>query len=216
MNTPAVITLPLSTFENMKMEQMWRLDNCLDQARWAWRFFEWYKNYLMTEEFPETSFPLLLHSTCQHIQAIHQQNVNLLWSSFFHILPWWIPSLDFFWTFSTSAGPGNEFCCSDCVFFIPLSTTLLRQYLFLSHNLERIWQGLIHHQQEWESIFDVLSHSAPFQDIITPIVLDFRFRQWQVSPVNPPPILQTSSNSSISKHVVEQQSIIIQEQSNCC
>ena len=55
----------------------------------------------------------------------------------------------------------------------PLSTTLLRQYLFLSHNLERIRQDLIHHQQERESIFDVLIHSAPFQDIITPIVLNF-------------------------------------------
>ena len=57
----------------------------------------------------------------------------------------------------------------------PLSTTLLRQYLFLSHNLERIRQDLLHHQQERESIFDVLSHSAPFQDIITPIVLNFRY-----------------------------------------
>ena len=78
MNMPAVITLPLSTFENMKMEQMWRLDDCLDQARRAWQFFEWYKNYLATEDFPETSLPLLLHSTCQHIQILHQQNVKLL------------------------------------------------------------------------------------------------------------------------------------------
>ena len=78
MNTPAVITLPLSTFENMKMEQTWRIDDCLNQARRAWRFFEWYKNYLTMEEFPETSFPLLLHSTRQHIQTIHQQNVDLL------------------------------------------------------------------------------------------------------------------------------------------
>ena len=60
----------------------------------------------------------------------------------------------------------------------PLSTTLLRQYLFISHNLERIRQDLLRHQQERESIFDVLSHSALFQDIITPIVLNFRFRQW--------------------------------------
>ena len=55
----------------------------------------------------------------------------------------------------------------------PLSTTLLRQYLFLSRNLERIRQDLICHQQERESIFDVLSYSALFQDIITPIVLNF-------------------------------------------
>ena len=59
----------------------------------------------------------------------------------------------------------------------PLSTILLRQYLFLSHNIERIWQDLTHHQLEQESIFDILSHSAPFQDIITPIVLNFRLQQ---------------------------------------
>ena len=97
----------------------------------------------------------------------------------------------------------------------PLSTTLLRQYLFLSHNLERIRQDLICHQQERESIFDVLSHSAPFQDIITPIILNFWFWQRQVSPVNPPPpILRTPSNSSNSEQMVEQQSVIIQEWSN--
>ena len=59
----------------------------------------------------------------------------------------------------------------------PLSTTLLRQYLFISQNLERLRQDLLRHQQERESIFDILSHSAPFQDIITPIVLNFRYRQ---------------------------------------
>ena len=97
----------------------------------------------------------------------------------------------------------------------PLLTTLLRQYLFLSHNLEHIWQDLIHHQQERESIFDVLSHSTPFQDIITPIVLNFRFWQWQVFPVNPPPpTFQASSNSSNPEQVAERRSVIIQEQSN--
>ena len=96
----------------------------------------------------------------------------------------------------------------------PLSTTLLRHYLFLSHNLDRIRQDLIRHQQEQESIFDVLSHSAPFQDIITPIVLDFRYRQRQVSLVNPPPILRTPSPSPISEHMTEWRSIIIQEQIN--
>ena len=80
----------------------------------------------------------------------------------------------------------------------PLSTTLLRQYFFLSHNLKRIRQDLLRHQQERESIFDILSHSAPFQDIITPIVLNFRYRQRQVSPVNPPSsALRLSSDSPI-------------------
>ena len=97
----------------------------------------------------------------------------------------------------------------------PLSTTLLRQYLFLSHNLEWIRQDLLCHQQERESIFDVLSHSAPFQDIITPIILNFWFWQRQVSPVNPPsPIFCVSSNSSIPEREVEQQSVIIQEWSD--
>ena len=97
----------------------------------------------------------------------------------------------------------------------PLSTTLLRQYLFLSHNLERIRQDLIHHQQERESIFDVLIHSAPFQDIITPIVLNFWFQQRQVSPINPPSsVFHAPSDSSTPKWEVEQQSVIIQERSD--
>ena len=97
----------------------------------------------------------------------------------------------------------------------PLSTTLLQQYLFLSHNLERIHQDLLHHQQERESIFDVLSHSAPFQDIITPIVLNFRYRQRQVSPVNPPsPTIHIVSDSSISEQEPKQRTIIIQERSD--
>ena len=97
----------------------------------------------------------------------------------------------------------------------PLSTTLLWQYLFLSHSLERIRQDLIRHQQERESIFDVLSHSAPFQDIITPIVLNFRYHQRQVSPVNPPsPALRVSSNSSNPEQEPKQRTVIIQERSD--
>ena len=89
----------------------------------------------------------------------------------------------------------------------PLSTTLLQNYLFLSHNLEQIQQDLTRHQLEQQSIFDVLSHSAPFQDIITPIVLNFRLQQQQVSPVNPP-------TSPTSEHAETRQSVIIQERSN--
>ena len=96
-----------------------------------------------------------------------------------------------------------------------LSTTPLQQYLFLSHNLEWICQDLLHHQQERESIFDVLSRSAPFQDIITPIVLSFWYRQWQVSPVNPPSsALHVDSDSSNIKQEPEQRTVIIQERSN--
>ena len=97
----------------------------------------------------------------------------------------------------------------------PLSTTLLWQYLFLSHNLKWIRQDLLRHQQERESIFDVLSHSAPFQDIITPIVLNFRYRQRQVSPVNPPsPAFCVSSDSYVPEREPKQQTVIIQERSD--
>ena len=97
----------------------------------------------------------------------------------------------------------------------PLSITLLRHYLFLSQNLERIRQDLLRHQQERESIFNVPSHSAPFQDIITPIVLNFRYRQRLVSPVNPPsPALCVVSDSFISEQESEQQTVIIQERSD--
>ena len=78
MNTPTVITLPLSTFENMRMELAWRLDDCVDQAERAWKFFEWYEIYLMSDDFPETSFPLLLQLTHQRIQQLHHYNVELL------------------------------------------------------------------------------------------------------------------------------------------
>ena len=97
----------------------------------------------------------------------------------------------------------------------PLSTTLLRHYLFLSQNLERLHQDLLHHQQERESIFDVLSHSAPFQDIITPIVLNFRYRQRQVVPVTPPsPSLRVIPDSLASEQEPEQRTVIIQERSD--
>ena len=81
----------------------------------------------------------------------------------------------------------------------PLSTTILRHYLFLSQNIERLRQDLSRHQQERESIFDILSHSAPFQDIMNPIVLNFRYCQRQVDPVTPPsPSLRTIPDSLIS------------------
>ena len=91
----------------------------------------------------------------------------------------------------------------------PLSTTLLRHYLFLSQNLEQLHQDLLCHQQERESIFDVLSHSAPFQDTI---MLNFQYRQHQVSPVIPPsPALRVVSDSFVSEQESEPQTVIIQE-----
>ena len=96
----------------------------------------------------------------------------------------------------------------------PLSTVLLRHYLFLSHNLEWIRQDLLRHQQERESIFDVLSNSGPFQDLITPIVLNFRFQQRQVSPINPPSQFRNSSTSPSLEPTDERRTIIIQERSN--
>ena len=89
MTTPAMIELPLWTFKNIYMEQMWRLDDCLNQARRAWKYFEWYKNYVATKKFPETSFPLLMQYTCQNIQTNHQRNVELLW--FLPVIPRQIP-----------------------------------------------------------------------------------------------------------------------------
>ena len=120
MNTPTVITLPLSTFENMMMELTWRLDDCLDQAKRAWKFFEWYKIYLMSDDFPETLFPLLLQSTHQRIQQLHYQDVELLWPSHSRIFPWRVPCLNLLRTFSTPAGSGDEFHCCNCIFIFPL------------------------------------------------------------------------------------------------
>ena len=52
----------------------------------------------------------------------------------------------------------------------PLLTVLLQNYLFLSHNIKQIRQDFTRHQLKRQSIFDLLSHSAPFQYVITPIV----------------------------------------------
>ena len=68
-----------------------------------------------------------------------------------------------------------NFAVSNAFSLSPLSTTLLWNYLFLSHNIEHIRQDLTQHQLEQQSLFDILGHSAPFRDTITPIVLD-RYR----------------------------------------
>ena len=97
----------------------------------------------------------------------------------------------------------------------PLSTTILRHYLFISQNIERLRQDLSRHQQERESIFDVLSHSAPFQDIMNPIVLNFRYRQRQVDPVTPPsPSLRTVPDPLTSERESDFQTVVIQERSD--
>ena len=96
----------------------------------------------------------------------------------------------------------------------PLSTVLLWHYLFLSHNIERIQQDLTRHQLERQSIFDILSHSTPFCDTITPIVFNFRLHQRQVSLINPPTTFQTTSHPSTSENVETRWSVIIQERSN--
>ena len=71
-----------------------------------------------TEDFPETSFPLLLQFTYQNIQTINQRNVELLWVLFI-IFPRWIPPPHFYWTFLTSPWQRNEFCSFNWVFLIP-------------------------------------------------------------------------------------------------
>ena len=96
----------------------------------------------------------------------------------------------------------------------PLSTILLRNYLFLSHNIERIWQDLTRHQLERQSLFDILSHSTPFHDTITPIVLNFRLRQQQVSPVDPPTTSHFTLHCLASENAETEQSVIIQERSD--
>ena len=86
----------------------------------------------------------------------------------------------------------------------PLSTLLLQNYLFLSHNIKRIRQY----------IFDILSHSAPFHDTITPIVLNFRLHQWRVSPVDPPTTFHSTPHHPTSENTEMRRSVIIQERSN--
>ena len=96
----------------------------------------------------------------------------------------------------------------------PLSTILLWNYLFLSHNIEQIWQDLTRHQLERQSLFDILSHSAPFRDTITPIVLNFRLHQRQVSPVDPLTTSHSTLHRPASENAETEQLVIIQERSD--
>ena len=137
MTTPAVIKLPLSTFKNMSMEQTWRIDDCLYQARQAWKFFEYYKNYLVSDDFPETSFHLFSYKP--HIETFKQLINKMLTSSESH------PSSPDEYLFITATKLSRllldqemNFAVSNAFSLSPLSTTLLRNYLFLSHNIERI------------------------------------------------------------------------------
>ena len=107
-----------------------------------------------------------------------------------------------------------NFVVSNAFSLSPLSTTLLWNYLFLSHNIERIQQDLTWHQLEQQSLFNILGHSAPFCNTITPIVLDFRRCQRQVSPVDPLTTLHSTLYCSTSEDTDAIRSIIIQEQSN--
>ena len=96
----------------------------------------------------------------------------------------------------------------------PLSTILLWNYLFLSHNIKQIRQDLTRHQLEQQSRFNILSHSAPFRDTITPIVLNFRLRQQQVLPVDPSTTFHSTLHRPASENSETEQSVIIQEHSN--
>ena len=96
----------------------------------------------------------------------------------------------------------------------PLLTILLQNYLFLSHNIEQIQQDLTQHQLEQQSLFNILSHSTLFHDTITPIVLNFRLRQQQVSPVNPPTASHSTLHCLASENAETEQSVIIQDHSN--
>jgi hypothetical protein len=55
MSTPAVITLPLSTFENMKMEFDWRITDLLDQYWEIREILEDLKYRLQHDDFSETT-----------------------------------------------------------------------------------------------------------------------------------------------------------------
>ena len=107
-----------------------------------------------------------------------------------------------------------NFAVSNVFSLSPLSTILLRNYLFLSHNIEWIWQDLTRHQLEQQCLFDILGHSALFHDTITPIVLDFRLHQQQVLPVNPPTTLHSTLHRPTSENTETMWSVVIQEQSN--
>ena len=209
MATPAMIKLPLSTFKNNKRGDWmtaWTKPDKLGSS----------SNGIRTTWQPRNSQKHPFLPFCNPLVRTFKPSINKMSSSFDSHLsspdeyPLLTPT-ELSWLLLDQE---MNFAVSTAFSSFLLSTVLLQNYLFLSHNIERIQQDLTHHQLEWQSIFDVLSHSAPFQDIITPIVLNFRLRQQQVSPVNPPTTFQTSSYSPTSEHAETRQSVVIQERSN--
>lgn len=140
MNTPAVITIPLLTFKNMYMEQMWRIDNCLNQAKQAQKFLEGYKDHLTSDDFPESSFCLVLLKTYQIILLNQCWNVELLWffcSPFF----WqrWLPFNHFLRTLSSPFGLWNE---SHCFWGILIFSSFYHYVMGISFYFSKSWTNL--------------------------------------------------------------------------
>ena len=102
-----------------------------------------------------------------------------------------------------------NFAVSNAFSLSPLLTILLWDYLFLSHNIEWIQQDLTWHQLEWQSLFDILGHSALFRDTMTPIVLDFRLCQRQVLPVDPLTTLHSTLHHPTSESTEMMWSVVV-------
>ena len=191
-----------TTFENMNMEQMWRINDCLYQARQAWKFFKYYKNYLASDDFPPIkTFKRLINKMSTSSES-HPSSPD---------------EYPFITTTELSCLLLNHemnFVVSTTFSSSPLATALLRNCLFVSHNIEHIRQDLTRHQLEQQSLFDILGHSTPFRDTITPILFDFRRCQRQVSHVNPPSTFHSTLHHSTSEDTDLIWPIIIQERSN--
>ena len=138
MTTPTVITLPLSTFENMNMEQMWRINDCLHQARQAGKFLEDYKTYctwlqMTSQRLPFTSSYKTPIKTFEQIINEMSTSSESCTSS-----PDEYPFITATELSHLLLDHGMNFAVSNAFSASPLSTALLQNYLFLSQNIEHL------------------------------------------------------------------------------
>jgi hypothetical protein len=104
----------------------------------------------------------------------------------------------------------------------PTSSTILRNYKFLSQSISRLKEELERHQKEWEVNYDHLFDNQSFQTRIHPIVDEHRQRQALIcqgfhpySRISVPPNISSANNPpSIVKRIQGRASVEIHDQRN--
>ena len=165
MNIPAVIELPLSSIENMKMELAWRHEDLIRQVQKIRTDLNYILATLNPEK-PKTTDDLIpfapLESTVENMTTralndfLNEEELTsppelsrLLLSP--DMLPFVISTFE------------NE----------PMPTALLRYYHTLSVDVKRLREDFLRHATERDNIFKLLIENSTFHEEIEPILLEY-------------------------------------------